>query len=572
MAIDLIKEYLVGIGFKVDQSTFDNANASLNRADKTIKKFNDDNKKGFSESNDSLKDLFHLLNSSSDTLGKLFPELNGPFKELIRNITLVKKLYDDFSKQKIEPKQESDSQSKNDNSNSNPNPNTSNSILPSVLNEHTDLASQNLVDTILDANNAAKKLAEEGGNSFKLFSASAIGSIATVVAAIGGLILAGRGLTKFLNGLAQQDIEYEKLSRQLWTTKETAKEVDIALKTLGVSMQDLWFSPTLLKQFNQLRKDSAALKLPKEYLDNIKIVQGIGLEFKRLQQLVQLVFQWIGNYILKYAKGPLLEIQQTLHEFTDGAIKEVPSIAKVIGSIIGILLKVLAVIIKISLFLFKLTSPIFKVIELIGKLGDIFESLPEPAKKGLKIIALLILALSSPILFIIGLLDDFITYINGGKSLIGSFVNKVDGGIDKLKSKFKNFKDSIKSGMDSIKDGWNYYYKKAVETFENIKKKAEEIWKDIKNFFPDLWEKAKDKIPGLKSSIEFFSNQSGKSNIPNNYSTSNTSSTVKTENSNNQISNDNKFYIYGGNDPKTTGDTVASRVSGINTRNLQGVY
>jgi hypothetical protein len=572
VALDLIKEYLVGIGFNVDENSLNKAEESISNADKTIQSFNKNSTKGFSESNDSMGTFFELLKSSSGTLGKLFPELQ-PFKEVSKEISLIKKLYNDFSNIKKQPaKEEAAPQQENRSQNSNAGNPESRGL--SVIPQNTDLldTSKNLIESILDANSATGELASEGGSAVKLFSSGAVASIGTVVAAITVFVLAAKGLGKFLNELANQDIEYEKLSRQLWTTKENAKEVDMALKTMGATMQDLWLSPTLLKQFNQLRQDSAALKLPKEYTDNLKVVQGIGLEFKRLQQLAQLTFQWIGNYILKYAAEPLNELRETIHEFTDGAIKEIPSIGKVIGSVIGILIRVLAVIIKIGVFVFKLISPIFAIIDLIKELSSIFDNLPEPVKKGLKLIAVSILALASPILLIIGLIDDLMSYFKGGKSLIGSFFDKFGKGTDKLKSQYKSFKDSISNSMNSLTKGWDYYFDKAKKGFDSLTEKAKGAFQKFKEWSEGIWGKAKDKIPGLKTTVDFFVKQSAQNTVPGYTTSNNSSNSVTTANSHNQIKNENTFHVYGGNDSKSTASTIGSNLSGINTRNLQGAF
>ena len=338
MALELIKEYLVGIGFQVDNNSFNNMEQSMNNAERSVKDFSKNSTKSFSETNDSLKNFFKLLLSSSGTFEKLFPELRTPFGNLIRDIVLLKKLYSDFN----------NSTKKKETTTNNPTKprtettatNHAKARTETTQTEHaqpqstnnangTQLldSSKNLVEEIMNAKDAAKGLATEGGEALGTFSSGAVeatGAVAGLGVATGGIAiavaaavvviaafgLAVKELVTSISDLAKQDIEYEKLSRQLWTTKENAKEVDMALKTLGITMQDLWLSPTLLMQFNQLRKDSAELKLPKEYLDNLKIVQGIGLEFSRLKQLGSLAFQWIGNYILKYAADHLQNLEE----------------------------------------------------------------------------------------------------------------------------------------------------------------------------------------------------------------------------------------------------------------------
>lgn len=525
MALELIKEYLVGIGFNIDLNSLSTAEQSINSADKTIKNFNNNTNKGFSESFDSMKDLFSLFSSSSGVIGKLFPELQAPLKNLMGDISTVKKLFKDLGETEVSPKNKEPSKQreKPPNSNNTPNQsepkqentknNTTNNNATEILNpldelmtriiQRTDEMGESSTNSVGDVISSLGDLSSEGGSSLSRFSVGAVGSVLAIVAAVAVTVTAIKGLTKFLAELAQQDIEYEKLSRQLWTTKENAKEVDMALKTMGATMQDLWLSPTLMKQFTQLRKDSAALKLPKEYTDNLKVVQGISLEFKRLKQFGELAFQWIGNYILKYAAGPLVEIKQALHEFNDWIVKNLPGIGKTIGSIIGVIVRVALEIGKVIAVLFKLTSPIFAIIRL-------FDKLPDSVKKFGKVAIAIIMAIASPILLIIGLIDDLMTAFEGGKSIIGSIF-----------------------GIGNDK-----------KTLSNV---------------------------GTK--VQDYNNNPRINNVPSNYATNNTSnsSVSTTSNSNNKLSNQNTFNIYGGKDANSTGTVVANKVNGLNIRNMQGV-
>ena len=567
MSIDLIKSYLVGIGFQVNEDSFNKTNNSMNEVDKTINKFNKNSQEGFSNTGDVLKDFFNLINSSSGTLGKLFPELQGPFKSFIRDIGLVKKLYSDLTKQMEKPKTDSKTQPEQEKKHTSQNkkgPDITSTAL-STIPKSTELvdSSKNLVEQILNTKDAAKGLSEEGGSAFKLFSVEALGPIAAVVAGTAVAVLAIRGLTKYLNELANQDIEYEKLSRQLWTTKENAKEVDMALKTMGVTMQDLWLSPTLLKQFNQLRKDSKELKLPKEYTDNLKVVQGIGLEFSRLKQLGSLAFQWIGNSILKYAAGPLNDLRQTVRSFNEWLLKNIPNIGKAVGGIIGILIKIIALILKLGGVLLKLLSPIFKIIELIGYIGDAFEKLPEPVKEAIKILAAIIIALTSPILAVIALLDDLMTYFKGGKSLTGTFIDKFSKELDSIGKK-------IKSVIDYFRN-----LKKEILNSDFVKG-AEGILNSVKNGFNDLKKgDFKDLLGDISVKVNDFSNPN-MNRMVSNYATSNISNMNKTstttQNSHNTVKNDNKIYVYGGSDATSTGKAINNNLNGITLRTVQGGY
>lgn len=565
--LDLIKQYLIGIGFQIDDDSLKKANSSVNNAEDNIKKFNDNNKKGFSESSNSLKDLFSLFNIFTQGIGKLSPELRTPFQNMIKDILLLAKIYAQFNEQLKKQPNNKAPNSENAQANQQEQPTTKNTQSTNIKSLATipknELQDVNLVDQILNTKDATKSLAKEGTENIAKFSLGAATKFAIVATSAVAVVA---GIKKIISGildLANQDIQNEKLSRQLWTTKENAKEVDMAMKTLGVSMQDLWLSPTLLKQFNQLRQDSKELKLPKEYTENLKVVQGISLEFARLRQLGSLAFQWIGNSILKYAAGPLNDLRQTIHNLNDWLIKNIPNISKVVGGIIGVLIKIISIILKIGAVLFKLTSPIFNIIELIGKIQDKFESLPEPVKKVLKEIALLIIGLASPVLALLALLDDMMTYFKGGKSLTGTFIDKVGKAFDSTSEKIKNLIAYFKKFKDEI---MNSSIVKGLEEFKNgIEEGINDIGKfDFKGLLGDL----NSKINGVSAS--------NMNNAVSNYTTSNirnmTNSSTTTQNSHNSIKNDNKFYVYGGNDANSTGKAVKNNVNGIILRNLQGGF
>ncbi|HID0823811.1 TPA: hypothetical protein ACXDAP_001955 [Clostridium botulinum] len=597
MAVDLIKSYLIGIGFDVDSNSAKNAETSIQITEEKIKKFNDNSKKGFSESGDAMKSLFNLFGSSS--IGRLFPELQKPLNGLLKDIKAVKKLYSDLSKIGIS-KKEGKPTPKNIKKYTGKEKN-----IKAFKGQHLKKPEDNVKDdggidsgfknliksitkskkSILDfkkssigglknVETSAESLAVNGGKSLLKFSLKGATCIAVVVAAVIAAVAAIKKVSNFLNELGKQDVEYEKLSRQLWTTKENARDIDNALKTLGVTMQDLWLSPTLLKQFNQLRKDSQQLRLPPEFKDNIKVIQGIGLEFKRLKQFGKLAFQWIGHYILKYVAGPLAEFKQKLSRFNDKFIKIIPGIAKVIGSAIGIILRIL-------LLIFRVLEPIFSIVsKIVGFVIDLIEKIPGPIKKILKLIgviaALIIAGPVGVILLIIALLDDLFTFLRGGKSVIGSvfgfFKEKGLDAMRSIKSKFGDLKESLK---EKIKEnGWDEYYNDAIKVFESIREKAKEVWGDIREWSKGVWDKTKEFFTGsdVKEKVEVYNKDiKGSKAVAPNYTNNSSTANNTTSNSNNKVSNTNTINVYG-NNPNANANAIGKNLSGINTRNLQGVF
>lgn len=675
MALDLIKSYLVGIGFNVDNNSLKNAQDSINSVGSKIKGFSENSNKGFSETSGSLKDLFSILNSGG-TLGKLFPELEAPFKELLVKVALLKKLFKDINDTKInkkevkveeksvkdkplKPKNKDNpasnnvkvdkevlplnkkevkvkeklvddkppkpkntdnhiSKEKQDKEENTPVPskkvnvkkavpptnkknvkseeklvddkpikpskdklNSSQQVKENIKNETSELVNKAsyLSEGLGNLKNTAKTLLSQGGGALKSFASSALGPIALVTTAISGTILAIKKLGSSLNDLANQDIHYEKLSRQLWTTKETAKEIDSALKSTGATMEDLWLSPTLLKQFNQLRKDSSRLKLPSEFQDNIKVVQGLGLEFKRLKQLASLLFQWIGNYIMKYLSDPLADAKDKMHSFNEWLIQNIPKIAEVIGTIMGFVLKLLINLGKLIGFIWKLTAPIRYIFSLLKKLGNSIKNAPEGVKVAVKAIIGILVLMFAPFLILIALVDDFFTFLRGGKSVIGDFFSGFkkfgSNAISKIHEKLSTLKKSFKDGMSNLKQGWDEYWERASKRLDDIKEKAKGILKDIKEWGQGIWDKGKDFASKMgKKVVEFVGGEdTGNSvaNAPKSYVTNNSKkSSINTSNSNNKISNENTINVYG-KDANTTASAVDKRLKSISMRNQQGV-
>lgn len=614
----------MGIGFQVDKNSLDDTEKSMDKAKEKVEEFNNNSKKGFSETGNSLKDLFSLVSASGSTLGALFPELRAPFKDLMKNIATVKKAYNEVTKSKAKenidkettikettnivkdkkikkdiPKEHEEKaskinktihetttvirdtkeKSKIDFKNIAPKkPITIKDFIKG--NEKLDLfkdlkgidASGKLGKELLNLKGLSKGLAVEGGAAVKAFAATSVGALALVVAAVAGVAIGIKKVINNISDLAKQDIGYEKLARQLWTTKENARDVDSALKSLGASMEDIKLSPTLLKQFNQLRKDAAQLRMPSDFKDNIKVVQGIGLEFKRFKQSIKMFFQLINGYILKYCAGPLASIKKSMKGFNDKVIKAIPVIAKFIGSTIGVLLRLLLTWIKLMAIPFKIA---LKAGELIGRL---INKIPEPLKKILKLVmtigAFIIAGPIGAVLLLIAAIDDLFTFIQGGKSVTGDVVEGIKkkglSAIKSIGSKWGDLKSKFKKGMSSLKDDWNSYLDKALKVLDAIKDKAKTVWKNIKEWSKGFWEKTKDFVANIPAKVNVYNKDYSMAKVPASYLTNKVSNQSTTANSNNKISNANTINVYG-TDAKSTATAVKSKISGITMRSLQGV-
>jgi len=563
MSLDLIKSYLVGIGFQIDNSSLNNAQQKMNDAEKTVKTFAKNNGNSVASMKNSVGDIGALVGTSMSVLSKIFPNIKGPLNQVIGHINLVKQVFNAFSQSVKKDMGEADNavnnfQNKSSKKANGFTANKSKSSKPSS--EPIELDDKGLATTSKDLTTLASK-SDETGTALKSMSvggSDAIEALAVAVASplaliAGGLaaiLLGGIALAKFLNSLAQQNLGYEMLARQLWTTTQNAKEVDMALKTMGVTMQDLWLSPVLLAQFNQLRKDSEELKLPDSFNKNIVVVQELGFEFQRLQQAGTLYFQWFGSYVLQYIAGPLDEIKVGLHNFNDQFLKDIPGIAKVFGSAIGI-------VARVFLDLFQIIGDIGQIIGFVfGGIISYLQSMPPLLKTIMALIlGINILAAMNPyvaaIMAIILVVDDLLTAMKGGKSVIGGFFADIKKGAGDIAAPFIAFGKIVKGIFADI-----------GKFLEPITKPIEAIIKGIQSI---------KGLSGAGASINSLNSQS-KVNyaVPAASSTNNTNSN-SVANSNNKSTNTNTFNVYGTN-PTSTAATIGKTLTGINIRNLQGVY
>lgn len=430
--------------------------------------------------------------------------------------------------------------------------------MPTGLNK-TSQALENISNKSDDAKASLLSLKENGGKAIEDLAKTSKISLGLIAGAFAGIAAIAIASWKTLTSLANQDLGYQKLAMQLWTTKENAKEVDMALKTMKISMQDLWLSPELLQQFNQLRQDSSQLKLPVDAEDKLKLVRSIVFEFKRLKQAGSLAFQWIGYYISKYAGGPLADIHQALNKFVDWVLKNIPEAAKIIGTILGSLFRlILDAIQTIGIVLKPIINTISFIIEIIGKI-------PAPLKAIIALVIALEIALSTGplgiLLLIIAALDDIFTYFRGGKSVIGSFFDK-----------FKEGANAIKD----IKNGWNSFWGGIENFIDRIREKVKKLIKEIKdiplikgiNDIKNIPGDIKSKVEGFVGSVKKGVSSIGSYILPQSNTVNNKNSTSTQTNHNNTTNN---FNIYG-TTPTGTANAINSKINnGIKTRNFQGV-
>lgn len=627
MDFDVIKEYLISLGFNIDEESLNSAKQSMAGVENSIKSFASSNTDNMS----TMQGFFKLFNASmKDNLGivsKIIPEAKTPILQMVSFIELlykgISKLSQKLSNVKSDKlKQSADDTKKVSNAmqtfkekaqqaqspiiqlialiktltssvdsltgklnninapdvpknTQEPSPNKTPLQLPSKSSQEIENVSSSMNKLTKGTGNAKKALSEFSSSGSKVitsFAESAGISLGSVAVGAAALAVAVVTAWKTMSSVAKQDLGFQKLAMQLWTTTENAKEVSMALKTMKVSMQDLWLSPELLQQFNQLRKDSAELKLPSDAEDSFKLVRSVLFEFQRLKQAGSLAFQWIGYYITKYAGGPLADAHEALQKFTDWVLQHIPEVAKVIGAILGTILRLIMTVGEVIGFVIK------PIINIISSISDNLGGIPKPLQNILKLIGLIGIALMTgpigAIFLLIMALDDLFTYLRGGKSVIGSFFDKFAIGakiIDGVKTKFKSIKGWMLTPIAEIKKGWDAFWGGILGFIDKVEDKFVKLEKAIKNspigkllakFVPDMSEKTK--------SLAKNSKKNSGSSVANYITPHNTNNKTSNSNTTKSASQTNNFYVTGGSNANTTASTIADKL-GLKSRTLGGI-
>lgn len=316
---------------------------------------------------------------------------------------------------------------------------------------------------------------------------------------LNGLTLSMLGLagasTKLVTSLAKQDQKFETLAQRMFVSRQSVYEYQSAVKALGVTIDEIQFNPTLMKQYKELVSDSRKMFVGKEYQGAMTTIRSFLFEFVRLKQESMYLLQWIGFSIIKNLQIPLEKARLTLQGLNDFIVKNMSKIGDTIG-------KMIFNVKNFSKSIMDFFGNIIKEVQ------QFWASLPPWAKKfiiGTGVIGAIFIGMQNPIIFvsalitgILLLIDDFQKHINNKKSLFGKFWDNLIKWIDKTKKTIYEWKDN------SVK--W-------IENFvEECKKKIPELktlWENVSQWITENGAKSVNSIIKLIGTLEDFFDRLG---------------------------------------------------------------
>ena len=305
--------------------------------------------------------------------------------------------------------------------------------------------------------------------------------------AVGVIKKLGNTLYDNIVGVARADMQYMKLARSMWVTKETAKSLQMAMDEMGASMDDIAWIPELRDQFFRLREEINKFSTPADADAQLKYIRSIGYDIQALMIRLKMLREWVTYYLIKYMKPFLDEFKGFIKWISDqlggNMAQAAKKFAAVLGSIVGSVYS-----------LFKLLSKIVPpVIEWI-------QALPENVKKWSAIFAAVGAAIMAGpfgiFLAAIGaafvLLQDFVYYMNGWSSsnsmapIWAALVRFSRGEGSQQVKRFEDFLKTVANLLDTIFKTVKRLLNELDKSHPKLKKFGELLLESIKLPFQQL--------------------------------------------------------------------------------------
>lgn len=245
------------------------------------------------------------------------------------------------------------------------------------------------------------------------FSKTVAGKFVIAGAAVEGFsLVASAAIGTFAVTMAKADQQVEIFARRMLTTEKNARSLKTVMSAMGLDsledLKDVALNPELRQQFLALRNVAAGLEPGQDVQNNLAQIRQLTYEWQKFQVLVTYGMQYIAGYTAKYLSGPLKQLmafmqrinadgKTNLQRWADGIAKVFAGIVRIAG--VGV-----------------------RVIGMIDRVPGILKAVAAGvATVGLAIKAgpwgMITAAVSALML----LLDDYLTFKDGGKSAFGGF-------------------------------------------------------------------------------------------------------------------------------------------------------
>lgn len=288
----------------------------------------------------------------------------------------------------------------------------------------------------------------------------------------------------FTNSIAKSDLEIQKLAKRFFLTDESAKSLKRTLDAMGLDgiedLQDVALNPELTKQYLELQKLAKELSTGSDVQNNLKEIRALSFEFTKLKLIVSYLFDRVASAIYEKGKPFFKAANQFMNDFNTKFKNNIDWVADKIGTAFSWVLR-LAYRVK------QVIGAIWGVVEKIaGFLNDDMKNLFKGALIGL-------IAFTNPIIALLALLDDFMTYKEGGNSAFEGIWEIFDD----LPATFARWGAKLENWIRGLID-WGI---KRVQDGLNLVKKTSSFFSDTGFAFENWIKQGLDSVAGVGKSM-----------------------------------------------------------------------
>lgn len=324
----------------------------------------------------------------------------------------------------------------------------------------------------------------------KMTSSLAKGTVGIITLVSSAVVAVG----KLIVSVADADMQMQNAANSMWMNVDAYRVTEDAVTSLGYSMNELSTiarNPELTARFKELVSLGQQTSAPKELDSMLKKVRDVTFEFDKMKVIAKNGVRQIVYYFMKYLGVDIDEIRAKLSNFNKFLQENLPKIS--------------AVIAKVLYYIYRIGKAIAYVISLGAKLisgaYNFMKKFPATFKVFIGVIGAILLTIN-PILTIILaglsaivlLIDDYMTWKRGGKSLFGDKWQGVEGFLNKAKGVlewiFEQIEWAVNYIINNLKPFFSWLY---------------DIFSDMFGWLKDIFDWFDEKVfPYVKKGTDFL--------------------------------------------------------------------
>lgn len=289
------------------------------------------------------------------------------------------------------------------------------------------------------AGDLTDKLKEKLTSNAGKMGSAFITAASTIVSAIDSI---NASMMDLIFKTADADLAIEKLARRFYAAEQNVRSYRYALDALGEDEGDLFYmTDEQYNRFIQLNSLGKRLEAPKELDDYLVKVRDLQFEFSKIKMFLDYGRRWIVYWLGRMQGPQFVKLTNFFKRLTTFIEKNLPKITYGIA-------KFFDIFIRLGTAAFTIARSIF----------DIFASIdPAILKIGASLLGLFAIIKAGPIgwlimsiLFLLALIDDYLTWKRGGDSLFDW--TEFDEKFTELKNNFKTLKKEAATLKKELSD------------------------------------------------------------------------------------------------------------------------